>query len=230
MTNSELTLKPIKIRPMSRRNHLVFTLFGALAVGISLGLQQHGYKLPGLILLLIGFAVLLLGFFKWREPEFSFELNDQFFIWHLKYGSIEIPWHNIINLQTLAVNKGQGKTELHYIGLKLWDLSPVVEQIPLRLAKSLYHEYRSLLHVALLEAQFRRDDLSQLQEDADNWIDQSGLKITDLRGIFAARLHQLKQFLGSDLYIPQTSLDRNQHDFIELFLKYKSQSQLSKDS
>lgn len=228
MNNSEHILAPIKIRPMSRRNHLVFTLFGAIAILVALGLQQHGYKLPGLILLLIGFAVLLLGFFKWREPEYSFELNDQFFTWHLKFGSLRIPWDNVVDLRALTINKGQGKTELHYLGLKLWDLSPVIEQVPLRLAKSLYHEYRSLLHVALLEAQFRGDDLNQLQEDADHWINQTGLKVTDLKGVFAARLHQLKLFLGADLYIPQTSLDRNQEDFIGLFLQYKAQYEQNK--
>ncbi|NVJ61407.1 MAG: DUF2982 domain-containing protein [Gammaproteobacteria bacterium] len=228
MSKDKMELKPTKIRPISRRNHLFFSLLGFTAVFVGLILQEYSLKLPGLILLVAGLATLMLGFFKWREPEFSFELNEQHFIWHLKQGSLEIAWDNIIDLRPLAVNKGQGKTELYYLGLKLWNLTPIIENVPLRMAKSLYHEYRSLLHVALLEAQFRGDDVNQLQEDADHWIDQQGLKVTDLKGVFAARLHQLKLFLGADLYLPVTSLDRNQGDFIELFLSFKQQYELNK--
>jgi hypothetical protein len=77
--------------------------------------------------------------------------------------------------------------------------------------------------VALIEAQMRQDDTDWLQEDADYWRSPNGEKITGLKGVFAARLAQLKHYLGSDLYIPITSLDRNQHDFVRLFREYRAQ-------
>lgn len=216
------TSAPIQIRPMSRRNHLVFTLLGIVGIVTSLILQQQGIKLPAYLLLLAAFVLLVFGIFKWQEPEISIELTEQHFCWHFKYGSLQIPWSNIVDIRPLRVNKGQGQTDLHYLGLKLWDLTPVVDSISLRLAKSLFHEYRSLLHVALLEAQFRQDSTNSLQEDAEHWRDANGNRITGLKGMFAARLHQLKHYLGADLYIPVTSLDRHQDEFLTLFKQFQA--------
>ena len=223
------TTSPIQIKPMSRRNHLVFTLLGLIGVITSLILQQHGIKLPAYLLLLASFVFLVFGIFKWQEPEVSLELTEQHFCWHFKYGSLLIPWSNIVDVRPLRVNKGQGQTDLHYLGLKLWDLTPIIETISPRLAKSLFHEYRSLLHVALLEAQFRQDSSSSLQEDAEHWRDSNGKLITGLKGMFAARLQQLKHYLGADLYIPVTSLDRDQEDFLILFKQFQTTMQQKKN-
>ncbi len=213
---------PVSIRPIARRNHLVFTLAGCVTLLAALVTLQFGVKLPASILLIVGLSLTLFGISKRLEPEYSLHLNSEGMRWSLKQGELFFSWSNIIDLTPLHINKGQGDIELHYIGLKLWDLSPTIEAIPPRLARSLYHEYRSLLHVALVEAQIRQDDTRGLQEDADYWIASNGEKVTGLKGTFAARLAQLKRYLGSDLYIPLTSLDRNQHDFIQFFRQYRA--------
>ncbi|WP_164503560.1 DUF2982 domain-containing protein [Pleionea sediminis] len=211
----------ISIKPIARRNHLIFTLVGIVFLTTSLVLQQFGIKLPAYLLMLVGFVLFIFGIFKWQEPKTSLELSSSGIIWFHKFGSVLIEWDNLIDLVPLRINSSSGYKELHYIGVKVWDRTPIIKTVPLRLAKSLYHEYRSLLHVALLEAQYRNDDTSQLQEDAESWKTPSGEKIDGLRGIFAARLNQLKHFLGADLYIPLTALDRNQDDFLDLYKQYK---------
>jgi hypothetical protein len=213
----------IAIRPIARRNHLVFTLAGGLLIVGAIISLKMGAKLPASILVIIGLSLVLFGISKWLEPKQSLELSPQGLRWSLKHGDLFFTWDNIIDLVPLHVNKGQGNVELHYIGLKLWDLTPVVETVAPRLARSLFHEYRSLLHVALIEAQTRQDDTQWLQEDAEFWRNSRGEKITGLKGMFAARLAQLKRYLGSDIYIPLTSLDRNQHDFIAMFRQYRAE-------
>ncbi len=215
--------RPVSIRPIARRNHIVVTLAGGMALVGALVALQLGVKLPASILLIIGISLILFGISKWLEPEFSLHFDERGMRWSLKQGELFFNWNNIIDLTPLHINKGRGDIELHYIGLKLWDLSPVIDTIPPRMARSLFHEYRSLLHVALVEAQMRQDDTSDLQEDAEHWMSKNGEKVTGLKGMFAARLAQLKRYLGSDLYIPLTSLDRNQHDFIRFFRQYRAQ-------
>ncbi len=218
----------IKIKPISRRNHLFFSLLALIGFVVALWLQQNGVKLPSYILLLIALILGVFGLSKWLEPKYSFTFSDESITWHCRQGDITLAWKNIAAIHSQYVNKGQGKTELNYLGVTLWDLTPVIKSIPPRLAKSLYHEYRSLLHVALLEAQFRDDDTRHLQEDADFWIASNGEKITGLKGMFAARLKQLKQYLGSDIYFPLTALDRNSDDFISYFNRFRQQIENSK--
>ncbi len=215
-------IERLQFKPIARRNHLAFSLVGLLSIISALILQQFEIKLPGYILMLFGFLFFLFGVFKWQEPPISLELNEQGLIWYHKFGVITLDWENIIDIVPLQVNKGQGQTELHYFGIKVWDRAPMIRNIAPRLAKSLFHEYRSLLHVALLEAQFRSDDTSFLQEDSEHWKAADGQIFDGLKGMFAARLHQLKHYLGADLFVPLTALDRNQEDFLVLFKQYRS--------
>ncbi|WMS87145.1 DUF2982 domain-containing protein [Pleionea litopenaei] len=211
----------IHIAPMARRNHVTFIVAGLFMSALGLVALQWQYSMFGYLALMPGIVLVLLGLFKWQEPKVSFVLSPQGFCWRVRHGEVLIEWSNIIGLSTLQVNKGQGKTELHYLGLKLWNREAVIQTISLRAAKSLFHEYRSLLHVALMEAQYRGDDVQQLQEDTETWRGDSGQRFDGLKGMFAARLAQLKMFLGADLYIPVTSLDRHQDEFIELFTQYQ---------
>ncbi len=215
-------IERLQFKPIARRNHLAFSLIGILSIISALVFQQFEIKLPGYLLMLLGFVFLLFGIFKWQEPPISLELNQQGLIWYHKFGLVTLDWDNIIDIVPLQVNKGQGQIELHYIGIKVWDRAPLIRNMAPRLAKSLFHEYRSLLHVALLEALFRSDDISLLQEDSEQWKAADGQVFDGLKGMFAARLHQLKHYLGADLFIPLTALDRNQEDFLKLFKQYRS--------
>ncbi|MEE4245660.1 MAG: DUF2982 domain-containing protein [Kangiellaceae bacterium] len=208
---------------MARRNHLAFIIAGLLLLIANLLLLKWETGLLPLFMTLVAISLVLFGIAKYYEPQVSFTLSPECLQWHLKYGDVKIPWDDIVDLTGLKVNTKRGDSELHYIGLKLWQLDNVVNSIPLRSAKSLFHEYRSLLHVALVEAQFRQDDVSKIQEDNDSWRSQSGKKIGGIKGMFASRLVTLKHYLGADLYFPITSLDRNQDDFIQMFRQYKRQ-------
>ncbi|NVJ49272.1 MAG: DUF2982 domain-containing protein [Gammaproteobacteria bacterium] len=211
----------LTIYPMSRRNHLAFSLAGVVLLLGGLLTMQFGWSLGGLLLFMPGFTLLLFGLFKQFEPKVSLEFTPSQLVWHLRHGQVAIDWSNIITLQSLSITDHRGATDLHYLGLKVWDRKPIIDQLPPRAAKSLFHEYRSLLHVALKEAIQRQESAAQLQEDLDTWVSPCGTRYQGLKGIFAARLAQLKQYLGADLYIPATSLDRHQDAFIQLFKQYQ---------
>ncbi len=217
-----MTLEELKIRPIARRNHISFVLFGAALIILSLIAQVFAIKLPAFIMLIAGLLALILGLLKWREPEFSFTFTPHHFIWHHHRGDIEIDWFNVYDLISIKVDKGLEQHELHYLGLKLKDFTPLTKTIPLRVAKSLYHEYRSLLHVAMVDARSRGLSAILFQEHQDEWRGSDKKKIDGLMGTFASRIHQLKQQLGADLYIPLTALDRHPDEFIEIFRQYKT--------
>ncbi|MCO7223945.1 DUF2982 domain-containing protein [Pleionea sp. CnH1-48] len=215
----------VKVAPISRRNHQLFIAIACVAGFIAFLLLLTELKLAGYITLVLAIIFLLFGFAKKWEPEFSMTLNQEQLTWHLKQTDIHIPWDNLKQCCLLKASKGDKLMELQYIGVKLWDLTPIVDQISPRAAKSLYHEYRSLLHVSLLESQSRAESLSYVQEDAEYWTNSRKEKVSGLKGMFAARLNQLKHGLGSDLYIPLTSLDRNEQDFVRMINDYKLQAE-----
>jgi hypothetical protein len=113
----------IYIRPIARRNHLVFTLAGGLAFVTALFLLKTGFKLPASILLMVSLSLVLFGISKWLEPEYSLVFTADGLHWKLKQGDLFFEWKNIIDLVPLHINKGTGDIELHYIGLKLWDIA-----------------------------------------------------------------------------------------------------------
>lgn len=207
----------VSVRPLSKRNGLTLSLVGGSALLLGLGLFVLFPELfaVGLVFFSLGAIALILGLAKVYEPETTLSLDEQGLSYFHRRGKVLINWDNIQRVDIPQVTQGLDTTELSYIGIKLKQLNPILDNISLRLAAGLLTEQRPLLVTAASQLQdlatleiYLGAEFSPLVVDGDRY--------RGVLAMFGHRCVMLNTQLGYHLYIPHDSLDRDPRDFIKL--------------
>ncbi|WP_299810767.1 DUF2982 domain-containing protein [uncultured Shewanella sp.] len=215
----------VLIRPIIKRNGLTLTFAGGLAVVAGLGLFLSGSHLfaPGIICFASGAIALVLGGAKLVEPEVTVKLTDEGLTYFHRRGQVVIEWHNIQRFDQPRVSQGLDTLDLPYIGVKLKQISPVLECISLRLAAGLLTEQRPLL----MTASAQDEDLSVLEEQMSAEFTpfiENDDRYKGVLAMFGHRCRLLNTHLGYHLFISTDSLDRSEIEFLALLREYKNNS------
>ncbi|MCL1044286.1 DUF2982 domain-containing protein [Shewanella electrodiphila] len=214
--------KTLVISPFGKRNGITLSVFGAIALIISLVLFINAQHLFGIGIVLFGFGSvsLILGIAKVNQPKASFKLTETGLDYFHQRGTVHVSWDNIQRVDVSRVTQNLELIELPYIGFKLKQINPILDCISPRLATGLLGEQRPLLMTAATQD----EDLQSLET-------YLGAEFTPLvvngdryRGVlamFGHRCQTLESHLGFHLYISIDSLDRPPAEFVELLREWQ---------
>lgn len=212
----------ILIKPVVKRNGLTFSFLGSLGViaGISLFLSGSEFFAPGIVCFALGTIALVLGFSKLAEPEVALKLTNEGFTYFHRRGQVSVAWENVQRIDQPRVTQGIDTIALPYIGVKVKQMSPVLEVISLRLAAGLLTEQRPLL----MTASTQEEDLSvlenQMSAEFTPFIEDND-RFKGVLAMFGHRSRLLGSHLGYHLYISTDALDRPANEFIALMNQCK---------
>lgn len=215
----------ITVRPQSKNHSKFLSLTGFCLVCICLLLNSFlwdQYKYQLMLLLFASFIVLLTGVLKLTEPETSYQLTRENFVFFHRNGKWQINWHEIVRIgQTTSITHGY-RVYLPYIGIKLADLQHIADSISPRLANKLIHEQKELL---ILSAVNRDIELTEGLISFEPYT----LNGKVYKGPVAAWLYRTEQLVGLygyHLYLPESSFDRNLSDFLTLLKSCQSHANI----
>ncbi|WP_373316361.1 DUF2982 domain-containing protein [Shewanella schlegeliana] len=213
------------IRPSNKRNGLTLTLAGGLGLIIGLTLFLSGSHLfaPGIVCFASGIIALVLGGAKLVEPEVTVKLSEEGVTYFHRRGQLFIEWQNIQRVDQPRVSQGLDTLTLPYIGIKLKQVSPILECISLRLAAGLLTEQRPLL----ITASAQDEDLSALESqmcaEFTPFIENND-RYKGVLAMFGHRCRILDSHLGYHLFISTDTIDRPADEFLRLLRDYKQKS------
>ncbi len=217
----------ILIKATSTRNGitcLVIGIVGILLVSLLLAIVPQVFFLPGIFLLSAALVCALIGWFKLREPAFSFRLTPAAIGFSHRKGSWLLPWSNIQRVDCPRQTLGIEQRELDFVGIKIKDYAAFLQTLSPRLAMHLLVEQRPLLLHALrsqcstgqcYESHFLNDDRFQLP---------SGETLKGIPAMFAHRMAQFREHYGFDLLIAAADLDRDPPAFADLLRRCQGAS------
>lgn len=160
------------------------------------------------LLLICCLLGLFAGYAKLTEPLYVVELDQQGFSYLHHKGRWFIPWQGFA-FTSVAELAGE---ELAYIGVKLQDYDPFLQQLQPRLAVNLMVEQRHLLIAAL----GRNCPTGTCPSDLLIEVGEFRTASCSYRGaiaMFGRRMELLRQLTGFDLFIPITSIGAEPADF-----------------
>ncbi|MFB2801418.1 DUF2982 domain-containing protein [Shewanella seohaensis] len=221
----------VSVRPLSKRNGVTLTIVGASAFVLGFGLFVLLPELfaVGLVFFSLGAIALILGLAKVYEPETTLSMDEQGLIYFHRRGKVAINWSNIQRVDIPRVTQGVDTIELSYIGIKLKQLNPILDNISLRLAAGLLTEQRPLL----VTAASQQEDLATLETYLGAEFSPLVIEGDRYRGVLAMFGHRcvmLNTHLGYHLYISHDSLDRDPREFIKLLRQRIAQSATQVDA
>ena len=207
--------KIIKIAPKSKRNRLFLLCLGCLLLFCCLLLNLmlwQAYKVQLILLMSASFIVLLIGSLKYLEPETSYQITPETICYYHSNGQWQLPWQDIIRIGEIKTELNGEYLQLPYIGIKLNTLENIAKSISPRLANKLIHEQKELIYLAIKNQEI------ELQDDLINFEPYQLNELT-YKGPVAAWLYRSEQLLaayGYHIYLPDSSFDRDLHDFFNL--------------
>ncbi|TLU66245.1 DUF2982 domain-containing protein [Thalassotalea litorea] len=207
--------KNLLIRAMSKRNGLFLTVLGILLFLLLLVVASFwwdSFKIQLIFLFMACFVVFFLGVLKLKEPDYSYQLDEDGLIHFHRCGSWKIYWDNIQRVGLVKPDQVTMEQRLSYTGVKLKDIQALADGISPRLANRLLHEQKPLLMVALRHGQL------DMQESIINF-DPYPLNGKLYRGPLGAFLHRsqaLHKAYGYHLFLADDTLDRDPDEFIQL--------------
>ncbi|MCG9698308.1 DUF2982 domain-containing protein [Shewanella sp. Isolate11] len=222
---------PVAIRAVTKRNGKSFTLLGVstLIIGLMLFLFSKSLLGLGMVCFIFGIIFTVLGVAKLWQPEVSIELRQQGLVYHHHRGTIYLEWANIQRVDVPRSIQALDSHELPYIGVKLKQLSPLIDDIPPRLATGLLSEQRPLLMSSLT----LDGELADLERYLNSEFSPLTLEERQYHGVqamFTRRCQQLNAQLGYHVYIPIDCLDREPRQFLSLLREYKQHALATKDN
>ena len=215
----------IIIRAVSKRNGWTFTIIGVVALlcAVALFISSRALMGPGMVSLIFGIIFTVLGIAKLIQPEVSVELRSQGLVYHHHRGTIYLEWGNILRMDMPRSIQGFNDHELPYIGVRLNQLSLLIEDIPPRLATGLLTEQRPLL-MSSLRLDGELADLERYLNSEFSPVSLDGKTYSGVQAMFSRRCEQLNAQLGYHVYIPVDCLDRTPREFLTLIREYKQRA------
>ncbi|MGL5048652.1 MAG: DUF2982 domain-containing protein [Shewanella sp.] len=220
----------VLVRPLSKRNGLTLTWLGGVSLLLGLGffLTWPAMFAIGLMFFSVGAICLILGLAKVYEPETTIALDNKGLTYFHRRGKVSIAWDNIARVDIPRVTNGLDIIELSYLGIKLKQLSPILDNISPRLATGLLTEQRPLLVTAASQDEGLATLEAYLGAEFGPLV-IGGDRYRGVLAMFGHRCVMLDTRLGYHLYIPHDSLDREPKDFIKLLRQRIAQCGYSAD-
>ena len=206
----------IKIKAQANHHGWFLIFIGGIAILIILVLSHYFWRELRLVLIyliLLTLVIILTGILKRLEPRYSLILTPQNIRYFHKAGDWHLSWQQIQNINPVKETCGLTRVELPYIGIRLYDVESLVNQISPRLANRLIHEQKTLIAFAIINQLFT---LEQSQLNFSPYQLRSGKLV---KGPLAAFLHHSKILytgFGFHLFIPESSMDRDLNKFFQL--------------
>ncbi|MCE9680083.1 DUF2982 domain-containing protein [Shewanella sp. AS1] len=223
---TQTSIETVQLRTLSKRNAKTFTTVGLIALFIALILFIFAKHLIGLGMLCFIFGAIftVLGCAKWIQPEVSIELRQQGLVYHHHRGAIYLEWDNIQRVGVPLSIQSIDSQAFPYVGVRLKQLAPLIDDIPTRLATGLLREQRALMMSSLtLDGELA--DLERYLSSEFSEVIIEDKRYTGVQAMFARRCQQLNTQLGYHVYIPIDCLDREPREFISLLKDYKQQAE-----
>lgn len=209
----------IYIKAVAKRNAITclsLGLMGVLLVSVMLAFLPDAFFLAGIFLLSASIVCFLVGWFKLREPEYSFLLSRDSLKFAHRKGEWRLPWSNIQRVDCPRLSYGVTPVELEVVGVKVRDYRVFLDTLSPRLAMHLLIEQRPLLmHALRASCQSGACYDSHFLND-DSYLLANGERIKGIKAMFANRMMQLREHYGVDLLIAASDLDREPIAFVEL--------------
>jgi hypothetical protein len=214
----------IIIKPIAKHNRIFLCLSGALLLCITLLSAQfywHLYKIAYIFVVLLSIVIMFIGVLKIFEPAVSLYFTPEKIKFNHRYGSWQLTWADIQNINQVSEVVGLDREELPYIGLRLVHIDRIAKNISIRLANRLIHQQKGLIVYSVLHQLMT---IEQAQINFEPFILSNGEHV---KGPIAAFLHQceqLSQAFGYHLYLPADSFDRDINAFEHLLKACKRAS------
>ncbi len=211
----------ILIKARSNHNALFLLLLASILFMITLALSQHYWRQFHLVITFIyltELVVFITGLAKYFQPTFSLTLTPNVIKYHHRYGEWQLNWQDIQRISLLNETLGIDQLQLPFVGIRLTAIATLATSISPRLANRLIHEQRPLLAMAI---RLQLISFEQSQLNFSPFTLANGEKI---KGPLAAFLHHssvLHNALGYHLFIPESALDRELHEFCVLLNQCK---------
>lgn len=218
-----LIKETVHIRPYSKRNGITLTIVGSVLVltGISLFLLSSTYFVQGLVCFCFGILSLVLGVAKMIEPEASLSLHHDHLIYRHRKGQVQLPWKSIQRVDTVRVHQGIELIDLPFVGIKLKNITPMLDSISPRLATGLLTEQRPLMMTAAAQDESLETLEAYLGAEFTP-LDIGERKYTGVLAMFGHRSKMLDKYLGYHFYIANDNFDRPPSDAVGLIRGYCS--------
>ena len=211
----------IEVRSQAKRNVIVSVLIGLVGLclaSIAFSVLPKSLYLIGIFLTSASLIALLVAWFKYREPQFSFLLSRTSIIYKHRHGQWQLDWRNIQRVDVPKVTHGVGHKSLEMVAIKIKDYSVFLEQVSPRLMTNILMEQRPLL---FQERSVTKDCATDgchsddMLED-DYFKDSNGTQYKGIQAMFANRMTKLRARLGFDIFVAGTELDRPEQEFVDL--------------
>jgi hypothetical protein len=205
----------INIIARAKHNAYSLALIGMTSLALVLIMMSKYWleaKLVLILLLLVSLILVFIGITKILEPVSSFSLTPSYLRYQHKYGQWQLPWHDIVDIRQISESVWLEQINLPYVGIRLHQLTALIDNMSPRLASRLIHEHRPLIIFCV------QHKLIEFEQGIINFSPFT-LEKKAITGPRAAFLHQmmiLKGALGYHLYLPESALDRDCQAFCQL--------------
>lgn len=169
-----------------------------------------------ILIWLLGIYASWLGWIKLSEPFHVLQLTAQGVQFFHRRGSWWLDWNNIDLVTPATSARGQ---DFVYVGFRVRNYQPFIELLPLRLAVHLLTEQRNLLLQAAggcQQGQCAADYLLMIGPCEHQNVHYKGVQ-----AMFVARMRNLRQWLGADVFIANTSLPCSAVEFCQQLNRYR---------
>jgi hypothetical protein len=210
----------VKIKAIARHNGMFITLLGFIALLLIAFLSSYFWqqaRLPLMFLLLASCVAIFIGLLKLAEPQHSLILSSDNICFYHRHGNWQLQWHQLQNVHGVTNTVGVSREELNYVGIKLFSLDVLVDNISLRLANRLIHEQKPLIQYAV------KHNLITFQQGIINFEPFQLTSGETVKGPLAAFLHHsliLHQAFGAHIFIAANNLNGPVNNFVVLANNY----------
>ncbi len=212
----------IKIKARAKKHSRFLILIGSVLMLVTIVLSHYYWQALRLVLIfliLLSLIIIMTGLLKRLEPKYSLLLNPLGMDYCHRYGHWHLNWQQIRNINHIKETSGLDRLELPYIGIRLYDLDSLANQISPRLANRLIHEQKPLIAFAIIH------QLLSLEQGQLNFSPYQLSSGKVVKGPLAAFLHHSQAIytgFGYHLVIPESNTDRELHEFCQLLKQCQS--------
>ncbi len=178
------------------------------------GIKQALFLLFGLTTLLV------ITHFIIEKSKVSFTLTATHFQQHMFKGGWVVKWNNISEIGICSYEKDGWHQPIPWIGIKLKDYAPYLNNICPRISTQILLEQRSLLYLGVKQSKDKTITFEDVVFDSKHFVTKNGLKFNGLQAMLANRMAYQRKSFGYDIFISTTDLDRSGEEFVGLARRY----------
>lgn len=209
----------ILVKSSSSKNGMTTLFAGVLALllgGILMDAFKQTLLLPAVFVVSAGIVAVIVGAYKLSEPKYSFELTKESITYINKRGSWSVPWSNIQRVDIPTITVGVESQPLDYIGIRIKNPEDFLHAIPQRLSAYILMEQRALLAKSMQEHCNTGTCIGNDVIEDTKYKLSDGTLINGVKAMFAHRLDKSAEYLGYQILISTSELDRPAADFVVL--------------